>query len=666
MAFLRFLAVASCLAPGFSVRDSTVEETLSTHEEPDGYEDAFTHFHVTPSSHRSLLASHERDDSQGVTLAVIFAVHPAATMVGLTFPKGYSILDVAENKHCAQVIKPNEHEISTFAKETNAQSVVEHILSCSVKEAPGDEESNKSSDDEGSHLDSLQNTGPGMQIILSLHDKVQGLSVRDYTLDTPTVKKMQWWYFHVQVSYPSRNIEPQDNFFKLHWSHTHDRDWEGETIFRSWPILGDWECRYSDWEGFGTCSSRCGGGTRQLTRRVLFQPVGGGSQCNETLHPDIQPCNDHPCLWGCEIEDDLVDSRECTASCGGGVILKRRRFRGEHCPMATDMHADIAVQCNTQPCRTRCEHSDVWQVVTQCDELCGMGHFWMMRPVIRKASDDTACRPQWKQVPCMRRVCTQFAVTHPDPNLLPTPEQEYQVGLSWTQQSLASEIKITAPEGYSFGDIGKKCDTVFLRFHSLMPHFESCQVGDHENLAILHLNTPLPPAHHGGSKSGGSTGRYEIQMLVKHPPCAPKDWDPDPIRSTLICNVGTDRTVWHIEFPQEGDPRREVLTAQGYYLFWPRSMPVPAILVDQPEEEEEEETTTTAAPAPATRPDVGGGNPNTYGSAPCAPGGLPVERQVAKPVYCMQDRDPGECEEKFAGSKCGWDNVCKVIANAPQ
>lgn len=656
----KFASVISFIALCLAVRDGTEEDAVASLDaDIDGYEEAFTHFHVTPSTHRGLSREHEQEDYQGVTLAVIFAVHPAATMVGITLPQGYSILEVAdETKYCPKVFKPNPKEISTYAKQTNAKSVVEMITNCSVKAAPGKVVPTSDSDNatevvpkfehEIARAGSFHNEGPGVQLILGLRDNVPGLSERRYLSNKHDVKKLQWWYFHMQAKYPSRNIEAEANFFKFHWSHTHDHDWEGETEFRGWPILGDWECRYSEWEGFGTCSTRCGGGTRQLTRRVLFQPAVG-ELCKDTVHPDNQSCNEHACLWGCEFDEGEIIG-ECTASCGGGVRLKRRRFKGNHCPTATDMYADIAVPCNTQPCRARCQYSDVWQVVTQCDELCGVGHFWMMRPVLSKDTDDHACQPLWKQVPCMRQVCNQFTVTHPDANILPVPEQTYLVGLVWTQNIKARYIQITAPLRYSFGKPGGICNVVF---HSLMPHFESCQVGGVANIAELRMHTPLPSAD--AETPGSSIGRYELQISVTHPTCKPTDWDPDPIRNTLTCNVGADQIVWQIMISDKSDSLRETMTAQGYYLFWPASLAVPHLLTDQNEdEEEEEETTLTTTPVE----EVGSTTAQPDAPEPCPPS---ATRRVSRPVYCMRERDPGACEEKYPNSICGWDNVCKVI-----
>jgi len=666
MAYLWQCAIAvSLVALCLAVRDGTEEDDATNLDaDIDGYEEAFTHFHVTPSTHRGLAREHEQEDYQGVTLAVIFAVHPAATMVGFTLPKGYSILEVSdETKYCPKVFKPNPKEISSYAKQTKAESVVDHITNCSVKASPsGDTTAEHTSDSDDNATEapkfeheiaragSFHNEGPGVQLILGLRDDVPGLSKRNYMSNEHAANKLQWWYFHMQVKYPSRNIEQEANFFKFHWSHTHDHDWEGETEFRGWPILGDWECAYSEWEGFGTCSTRCGGGTRQLTRRVLFQPPVG-ELCNDTMHPDIEPCNEHACLWGCEFEEGEIVG-ECTASCGGGVRLKRRRFKGNYCPALADIYADAAEPCNTQPCRARCQYSDVWQVVTQCDELCGPGKFWMMRQVLSKDSDDAACQPLWKQVPCMRQVCNQFTVTHPDPNILPTVSQTYLVGLIWTQTVEAKFIEITAPIKYSFGKPGGKCE---VAFHSLMPHFESCQVGGTANIARLQMYSLLPNV-------SSSIGRYELQIQVTHPTCKPTDWDPDPIRGTLTCNVGIDQTVWSMMIQGQSETLRESITAQGYYLFWPASLAVPALLTDEAEEDEAEDTTTTttAEDTPANATATGDEVP---APEPCPPG-VHLNRKVARPFYCMRDRDPAACEEKYPNSICGWDNVCKVIQGA--
>jgi hypothetical protein len=63
------------------------------------------------------------------------------------------------------------------------------------------------------------------------------------------------------------------------------------------------DCVLSEWEDWGDCSAKCGGGVVTRERHVSVPPSNGGKTCGGTLK-ESQSCNDTPCvrkedcLWG--------------------------------------------------------------------------------------------------------------------------------------------------------------------------------------------------------------------------------------------------------------------------------------------------------------------------------------------------------------------------------
>lgn len=505
---------------------------------PDGFDDGFTHFHVSPTTHRFSM----EQSAQVPVLAVVFSLRPLATVLRLVLPPGYELVASQAGRpgsRCAKVFSPTSPEqMSAYANETQAQPLTEHIAGC---------EASTTTDFGGTRV----------QLSMLLSPTVVGLSEKPKSQDMA-----YWWYFHILARFPAVSPEAEANFFSLSWANDKESEWRGDTRFRAWPVLGDWQCIYSDWEGWGTCSARCGGGTQTLRRRVLLTPPEGGV-CSDIIAKDATPCNVHPCLFPCEFEE-AEERGNCSAACGGGVRVVRRRWKGENCPASHDLDAVQLEQCNTQPCVEPCKLSDTWTVVTECSELCGRGSFWVMRKVLQKNPDDVACQPVWRELPCVNEVCTPLAIMRPDPNILPFPRDTFVVAVSFTTTESARRIELSAPEseGYSFGPPGVACE---LKDHSLMPHFERCEVGSVASKVILHLSTPLPP-----SRSTDDHYRYEFKIEVVNPDCDDSDWDPDPLRSTMTCNVGPDRSRWKLELASEGsDAKWESLSAQGYSLYWP-------------------------------------------------------------------------------------------------
>lgn len=636
--------VLTCATLALAVRDFAVHNELRRDGVPDGYDDFFTHLHVTPETHRAILPEH---GDAGVTLSVVFALHPVANVLGFSLPPGYVLTDTVglPSPGCPQVFAPLAVEQkSPFANETKAKLLTEHITSCEVTsglEATGNE---------------VEPADDVVMLTLSLAPNVQGLSSRATSTDRndSEVNPMTWWYFHIRVLYPDRTPEPEDNKFLLRWSSPSSRLWEGEMKMDGWPVLGDWGCLYSQWEGWGSCSTRCGGGHRLIVRRPLLQPPSG-EECKETVHPNPGTCNEHPCLHHCDFKEETI-SGECSAECGGGVKFTRKRFfiDGDNfhlCPQFGEKYSEQLEPCNTQPCKARCQLSQSWDPVTPCDAVCGKGHFKVMKKVLQKEADDETCIPEYKWLPCERQQCTQFTVSRTSPHLVPVPEDRLELILSWAQTTLARKITIRAPNGYQFGEKGEACK---IKFHSLQPHMESCKVMEQPNSVELIFATPLPPAALGGAQRGPGVGRYEMAIVVETPHCTPQHrWVADPIRNEIFCKEHPDRTRWEIQFlASEGDAGAEIKDALGFMMQWKEGIPIPTelklkaepLLLDEPPPSPVVETTL-----PPTAPPRSDAKPHM---------------EIGK-VLCTRDRDPGYCEDRTgqADVVCGWQNVCQVRTN---
>ncbi|CAE7222778.1 SPON1 [Symbiodinium sp. CCMP2592] len=635
-----------------SIRDFAVSDELQKDfdgDTPDGYDEFYSHFHVTPETHRAILDGH---GDTAVTLSVVFALHPAASVLGLTLPPGYLLLDAAGNFQpgCPQVFTPQDlNQKSAYANETQAKPLTPHVISCEVYNKLDDQLGAEGNGTEAQQKDAV------VALTLTLEPDKPGLSKKDLAVDHGNgsrVVPLSWWFFHIRVRYPDRSPDPEDNKFFLHWASASQQDWEGETAFQSWPILGDWDCVYSDWEGWGSCSARCGGGNRMLVRRPLQQPPGG-QQCNEILHPNPGRCNEHPCLYSCGYKEEVIEG-ECSASCGGGVKFTRKRFfiDGDNfhlCPQMGERYSEQLEPCNTQPCKARCEHSKKWEVITPCDAACGKGHFIVMKQVLQKDIEDENCTAEWKWLPCVQQHCTSFTVSRMVANLQPHPEERIKVLLSWANKVETRKISIRAPLGYKFGEKDGDCK---ILFHSLQPHFLNCKVTSQQNEADINFQTPLPPAETHGAQNGTMSGRYELALDIVTAPCDTEKWAADPIRGEIICDENVDKLRWKISFFQFEAQAEIVESAAGFTTLWKEGIPLPRELrlkVDPPLPDDPPPTTTTASTTTTTETTtlpVSAREPHT-------------EKGV---ILCMRSRDPRICQEraKDESVECGWQNVCQV------
>lgn len=510
---------------------------------------------------------HLNRDSGPRTLEVYLKMVEDAKVFELTFPPGY---EMTKEDQCG-IVKSTAREDPRFGPNVNDLSEV--INSCEAKEISTSDDEEGESPDTSSEMpgsstkDALlgeSESAPVPRVRVTIHIK------SNKTLFVPQEAPI-WWYFAIHIWNP--DVDPKENDFWIdQFEDTMARIKDGAWKITGNAILGDWPCKYSDWENVGGCSARCGKGTLRQIRKVLIEPPPDGAlagkSCTEgELTEREVTCND----FDCEMQCELVDKNEakepfCSSECGGGLKATRLRWRGENCPGQDDISSAVVSSCNAQPCKVKCVLADTWTVVTECSELCGMGSYRMMRMVLKKDADDQACQPEWKEVPCVRQLCTPLTVLRPDRHIWPLANDWYRVGLAFKLEYNAVKITLMAPDGFSFGTPGSACN---LYDHDMMPEFKSCTVGQRNPEGNYH-DSHLIELDFQRELLKNRWGRYHFLVSVKNPECPPDKYEKiGGSDQGEKCVIEPSRNMWAITFEEEGKTQRRSLWAAGYDLFKP-------------------------------------------------------------------------------------------------
>eukprot|EP00929_Paragymnodinium_shiwhaense_P007727 TRINITY_DN111639_c0_g1_i1.p1 TRINITY_DN111639_c0_g1~~TRINITY_DN111639_c0_g1_i1.p1 ORF type:complete len:635 (+),score=137.65 TRINITY_DN111639_c0_g1_i1:156-2060(+) len=569
------------------------------------YASEYAQLEVVPSMHR---AAKHRTPGRGPVLTVSVLLAGSSKQLALTLPMGYVLEPGPEDSKCKVFENTVQEPQGSDAEGLKGRHLWPFITSCEVKQhVPEGEESGSSESSAAS-------------ITMHLEDGIPGLSKEDTTGD----EEARSFWIRLRVWYPEKNPEAEKNIFYLHWSSTGEADWAGWSIFQGWSILGDWDCAYSDWEGWGQCSSRCGGGLQRRARRIRWKPPpdGTGRPCTEPLFEDIE-CNLQACSFPCEFKE--VVEGECSALCGGGVKTIRRRWEGDNCPATADVDAVRLQRCNTQPCQPRCVLADRWTVATECSEPCGWGVFWMFRQVLEKDPADDTCRPEWRSQRCQKQPCSgKMSVLRQNANLQPIVGDNFEATISFQNPFTTRKLQLTAPAGYAFtpprsGE--KRCSLEDSSFPD--EAIESCKTfedpGRAREMEIIFAKPGL---------AAGS--RYFFTVDVVNAECGGEHgWYTDVVGSVVRCEVPRDENMWEVRLAQEQEEGSgwEVLAAQGYELH-ARAAEAAAML--------------HAASKPA------------HGNRVLLPGGgARAAARGRRPTYCSQ-RLP--CRE--SGKICSEDGLC--------
>lgn len=158
------------------------------------------------------------------------------------------------------------------------------------------------------------------------------------------------------------------------------------------------------------CSASCGGGERILRRRVVVQPGRLGMPCPNLTQR--QTCNPQPCPIDCRVSD-WGGWSACSAPCSGGVmtrsrsVLARAQGGGEPCPDENS----ISRQCNTQPCDADCALTE-WGGWSNCSRVCGGGFQTRIRDVATPAVGAGLCPTEAERLEykhCNKQTCQTAA-----------------------------------------------------------------------------------------------------------------------------------------------------------------------------------------------------------------------------------------------------------------
>ncbi|CAE7782976.1 HMCN1 [Symbiodinium pilosum] len=153
------------------------------------------------------------------------------------------------------------------------------------------------------------------------------------------------------------------------------------------------DCRVSEWESWGFCSTTCGVGQRTRRRQILGLRGIDGHGCYEALG-EVQACSneveceERDCVWG-----EWAAWSYCSRSCDGGIRSRKRQIlrvpskHGRQC----DAEIKETVQpCNTHTCTTA-ECSDGlwshWSDWSPCSVSCDRGTTFRTRHVAKTASE---------------------------------------------------------------------------------------------------------------------------------------------------------------------------------------------------------------------------------------------------------------------------------------
>ncbi|XP_078662008.1 SCO-spondin-like [Branchiostoma floridae x Branchiostoma belcheri] len=178
------------------------------------------------------------------------------------------------------------------------------------------------------------------------------------------------------------------------------------------PVDGGW----SPWSNWTVCTVSCGGGT-QSRSRTCDSPVPdhGGRDCEGTGQ-QFRRCSMQAChvdgQWG-----KWDDWSECTATCGGGYRVRRRRCdspepRGEgvFCPGVNYEDED----CNTQSCDPKLKaHWSEWTDWSTCSATCGEGEQVRTRTCLEATPGDICAGQDTEIQPCNMGTCKEKGLWSP-------------------------------------------------------------------------------------------------------------------------------------------------------------------------------------------------------------------------------------------------------------
>lgn len=225
------------------------------------------------------------------------------------------------------------------------------------------------------------------------------------------------------------------------------------------PFLGD--CEVTEWAR-EPCSASCGGGTQNLTRRVVTAPK------ENAMCPVLamsRPCNTQPCpvdgemgLWH--------EWSECSRECGGGTRSRTREIKRQPenggRPVAETLQQEV---CNSQPCDQDCVLAD-WTPWSNCSKVCLGGHRTRTRDVLQQPIGNGVCPTEASRERRDKKTCNEDACSMASPQcaskldlvvVLDVSGSVGDEGATFSRafvSSLASRLSLKDNDNEPFGRIG--------------------------------------------------------------------------------------------------------------------------------------------------------------------------------------------------------------------
>ena len=169
------------------------------------------------------------------------------------------------------------------------------------------------------------------------------------------------------------------------------------------------DCKYSAWEPWAECSTRCGPGTQERSRTVEVEGAHGGKLCEDHHLFESKTCERKKCPVDCKMSPWSTWT-DCSLTCNGGTqsrfqtVLQESAHQGKECPPTMDMGKVIERrECNAANCPVDCEVG-VWRIASQCkacDDGSGQGTYRRERAVVQQPKfGGRACPALAEDIPC--------------------------------------------------------------------------------------------------------------------------------------------------------------------------------------------------------------------------------------------------------------------------
>eukprot|EP00931_Biecheleriopsis_adriatica_P047950 TRINITY_DN27682_c0_g2_i1.p1 TRINITY_DN27682_c0_g2~~TRINITY_DN27682_c0_g2_i1.p1 ORF type:complete len:1370 (-),score=205.40 TRINITY_DN27682_c0_g2_i1:43-4152(-) len=137
------------------------------------------------------------------------------------------------------------------------------------------------------------------------------------------------------------------------------------------------DCKLSDWSVWSDCSSTCGPGVSERTRKIVTKPIYGGKVCfsdtyaNETYEKKYCSKDTCPvdCMWA-----DWQNWRSCSTTCSTGNSARIRLVKTpmQHGGKMCEGGSTQDRECNEGFCPVHCEWND-WSDWEECSVSCASG-----------------------------------------------------------------------------------------------------------------------------------------------------------------------------------------------------------------------------------------------------------------------------------------------------